>query len=95
MSHYFWWVAFEQQSYVFSTHDLEIRWKRNIKKQKLKSRMKIEHNGIKGRSVQTAVAIDWNVLGRLTGKQEVVIQSMRAVNNKALNHQLGFNSFKA
>ena len=57
--------------------------------------MKIEDSGMKGRLVQTAVAIDWNVLARLTVKQEVVIQSIRAVNNKALNHQLGFNSFKA
>ena len=51
---------------------------------------------MKGRLVQTAVAIDWNVLARSTVKQEVItIQIIRAVNNEALNHQLGFNDFQS
>ena len=40
-------VASEHQSYVFSTHDFKIRWKRNMRRQELNSgkRMKIERSG--------------------------------------------------
>jgi len=50
---------------------------------------------MKGRLVQTVLAIDWNVLARSNGKQEVIIQAIRAVNNEAFNHQLGFNDFQS
>ena len=50
---------------------------------------------MKGRVLQPVVAIDWNVLARLTMKQEVIIQPIRAVNNEALNHQLDLNDFQS
>lgn len=55
--------------------------------------------GMKGRLVQTAAALDWNALARLTVKQEVIIKPIRAsganANKEAFNHQWGFDPLKA